>query len=146
MLYTRKIICLEKQTFEAQEAVLYPLLALPAVRRACIDQTGIGCQFAERARKTIPSLPRRRRHLHRPGQRKLAYRLRSAFEDGSIRIPDDRDLTADLRSIRKTVTSSGNIRFEGERQQNSHADRFWAAALALEAAATPPTPTASSPK
>jgi phage FluMu gp28-like protein len=35
-------------------------------------------------------------------------------------------------------TAAGNIRFEGERQNNSHADRFWAACAALEAAASPP--------
>jgi phage FluMu gp28-like protein len=135
MLYTRKIICLEKQTFEAQEAVLYPLLALPAVRRACIDQTGLGCQFVERARKKFNRYRVEGLTFNPVLKEKLAYKLRSAFEAGSLRIPDDRLLTADLRSIRKTVTASGNIRFEGERHQNSHADRFWAAALALEAAA-----------
>jgi len=136
VLYTRKIICLEKQTFEAQEAVLYPLLALPAVKRACIDQTGLGCQFVERAKQKF----HRRRvegvTFNAEVKDKLAYKLRCAFEDRTIRIPDDRLVAADLRSIRKTVTAGGNIRFEGERQNNSHADRFWAASLALEAAAT----------
>jgi phage FluMu gp28-like protein len=28
-----------------------PLLALPNLRRCCIDQTGPGCQFVERAKK-----------------------------------------------------------------------------------------------
>jgi phage FluMu gp28-like protein len=134
--YTRKIICLEKQAFEAQEAVLYPLLALPEVKRACIDQTGLGCQFVERAKQKF----HRRRvegvTFTAEVKDKLAYKLRCAFEDRTIRIPDDRLVAADLRSIRKIVTAGGNIRFEGERQNNSHADRFWAASLALEAAAT----------
>ena len=144
-LLTRKIICLEKQTFEAQEAVLYPLLALPAVRRACIDQSGLGCQFVERAKKKFDRYRVEGVTFTAEVKERLAYKLRSAFETGGIRIPNDRLLAADLRSMRKTVTSSGNIRFEGERHLNSHADRFWAACLALEAAATLPTPTASSP-
>jgi len=39
-------------------------------------------------------------------------------------------------SSRKTVTASGNVRFEGERTRDGHADRFWAACAAVEAAAT----------
>jgi phage FluMu gp28-like protein len=140
VLNTRKIICLEKQTFEAQEGVLYPLLAMPSLRRACIDQTGLGCQFVERARKQFNRYRVEGLTFTADLKEKLAYKLRCAFEDRTIRIPDDRFLVADLRSIRKTVTTSGNVRFEGERGQNSHADRFWAACLALEAAATASEP------
>jgi phage FluMu gp28-like protein len=138
--FTRKIICLEKQSFESQEAVLYPLLALPSVRRACIDQSGLGCQFVERAKKKFNRYRVEGLTFTAGLKEKLACKLRCAFEDRSIRIPDDRLLAADLRSIRKTVTSAGNIRFEGERRQNSHADRFWAACLALHAAATATDP------
>ena len=59
----------------------------------------------------------------------LAYPVRAAFEDKTIRIPNDNAIRADLRSIRKETTASGNIRFTGERTQNGHADRFWALAL-----------------
>jgi phage FluMu gp28-like protein len=136
VLYTRKVIRLERQTFDSQEKELYQLLALPNVRRACIDQTGLGCQFVERAKKQFG--PDRVEGLQFTVRlkEKLADKLRCAFEDKTIRIPDDRLIAADLRSIRKTVTAGGNIRFEGERQHNSHADRFWAACAAIEAAAT----------
>jgi phage FluMu gp28-like protein len=60
--------------------------------------------------------------------------VKAAFEDRTVRIPSDRFIRADLRSLRKTVTAGGNIRFEGERTQEGHADRFWALALALQAA------------
>jgi phage FluMu gp28-like protein len=135
-LCTRKIICLEKQTFEAQEAVLYPLLALPNMRRCCIDQTGLGCQFVERAKKKFNRYRVEGLTFTAELKDRLAYKLRCAFEDKSIRIPDDRVLAADLHSIRKTVTASGNVRFEGERTRDGHADRFWAACAAVEAAAT----------
>ena len=135
-LCTRKIICLEKQTFEAQEAVLYPLLALPNMRRCCIDQTGLGCQFVERAKKKFNRYRVEGLTFTAELKDRLAYKLRCAFEDKSIRIPDDRVLAADLHSIRKTVTDSGNVRFEGERTRDGHADRFWAACAAVEAAAT----------
>jgi phage FluMu gp28-like protein len=65
----------------------------------------------------------------------MAYRLRAAFEDKKLRIPRDAELRADLRGIRKQVTSSGNIRFEGE-SEGSHCDRFWAKALRQHALST----------
>src|SRR5258707_14150556 len=46
--FTRRVIELSKQTFDAQEQALYELLKLPMVRRCCIDQSGLGRQFAER--------------------------------------------------------------------------------------------------
>ena len=58
----------------------------------------------------------------------MAYRLRAAFEDKLLRIARDVELRADLRGIKKEVTSSGNIRFAGE-SEDSHCDRFWAKAL-----------------
>jgi len=48
---TRKRIDLQGATFDAQEAALYELLALPSLRRACLDNTGIGRQLVERAQK-----------------------------------------------------------------------------------------------
>ena len=56
-------------------------------------------------------------------------------EDRSIRIPFDDKVTADLRMVRKETTASGNIRFVADGEGDSHADRFWALALALHALA-----------
>ena len=65
----------------------------------------------------------------------LAYPLRSAFEDRTIRIPfGDDKLIADIRKIRKETTSAGNIRFVADADETGHADRFWSLALAVHAA------------
>jgi phage FluMu gp28-like protein len=48
--YTRRVICMSKQTFDAQEHELYTVLSHSKVQRCCIDETGIGRQFTERAR------------------------------------------------------------------------------------------------
>ena len=37
--------------FTRLEALLYPLLRLPQLKRACIDSTGMGTQLAEQARE-----------------------------------------------------------------------------------------------
>ena len=55
----------------------------------------------------------------------LAFDLCRAFEDRKLRIDPDPALRADLRGVRKQVTSSGNIRFVAE-SDDGHCDRFWA--------------------
>ncbi|MDO4769007.1 MAG: hypothetical protein Q4A11_01380 [Brachymonas sp.] len=62
------------------------------------------------------------------------------MEDRLLRIPYDPHIRADLRSVTKQTTSSGNVRFTAERSKDGHADRFWALALALHAAASPSAP------
>jgi len=132
--FTRQVVCLEKATFAEQEERLYALLARPNLKRCCIDQTGLGRQFAERAAQRFGRHKVEGVTFTSAVKEDLAYSTRSAFEKKSVRIPADKWIRADLRSLRKEATASGNIRFTGERTRNGHADRFWALALALHAA------------
>jgi phage FluMu gp28-like protein len=132
--YTRLVSCLERQTFDVQESVLYGLLARPEVRRCCIDQTGIGRQFAERAAQRFGARKVEGIHFTSLVKEDLAYETRAAFEKRTVRIPADKWVRADLRAMRKEATESGNLRFTGERTRNGHSDRFWGLALALHAA------------
>ena len=135
--FTRRMIELKNATFDEQEEVLYQILAHPRVRRCCIDNTGIGRQFAERAQRRFGAYKVEPVNFTAPVKEELAYPVRAAFEDRSIRIPDDRFLISDLRGIRKETTTAGNIRFTGERSDTGHCDRFWALALALHAGKNP---------
>lgn len=134
VLLTRRVIEMQGQTFDAQEAELYRLLNLRAVRRCCIDQTGIGRQFAERAAKKYGQGRVEGVNFSAPVKEDLAYPVRAAFEDRSLRIPRAEPIRSDLRSIKKETTASGNIRFTADRGPGGHADRFWALALGLHAA------------
>lgn len=134
--YTRKIVCMQGRRFAEQEETLYPLLALPQVRRCCIDNTGIGRQFAERAQERFGKYKVEAVNFTGPVKEELAYPVRAAFEDKTIRVPNDEFIRADLRAIKKEVTASGNIRFTADHGKNGHADRFWALALAKHAGTT----------
>lgn len=136
VLYTRRAIVLEQETFDVQESVLYAILELPNVLRCCIDRTGIGRQFAERAATRFGKFKVEGIHFTGPVKEELAYPVRAAFEDKSVRIPSDAKLRADLRAIKKETTASGNIRFTADAGPNGHSDRFWALALAKHAAKT----------
>ena len=135
VLWERGRLELAGMTFAAQEYELNRILALSQVKRCCIDATGLGMQLAERAKdqygwKVEPVT------FTGPVKEDLAYPLRAAHEDRTIRYARDAKLRADLRGIRKETTASGNIRFVGE-SEDSHCDRFWAKALAVHAAKAP---------
>ena len=132
--FSRRVVVMQNKTFAEQEAVLYALLALPGLRRACLDASGLGMQLAERAQERFGRYRVEGIKFTGPVKEELAYPLRAAFEDKSVRIPKNDAIRADLRSIRKTTTAAGNIRFEADRGPGGHADRFWALALALHAA------------
>jgi len=135
VMYDRLRVELHNKTFAEQEYELYRLLSLPQVQRACIDSTGLGMQLAERAKERfgwkVEAVT-----FTQAVKEEMAYRLRAAFEDRLLRIPRDLELRADLRGIKKEVTSSGNIRFVGE-SEDSHCDRFWAKALRQYALSEP---------
>lgn len=132
--FTRHLVELKNCTFDEQETRLYELLSLPSLRRACIDNTGIGRQLVERAQQRFGKY--RVEAVTFTGQVKeeLAYPVRAACEDRSMRIPDRAEIVSDFRAIRKETTSAGNIRFTAERGPGGHSDRFWAKALARHAA------------
>jgi len=137
LLLTRDLLTLENQPFARQEELLWERLARPGLRRACLDATGLGRQLAERALERFG--PRRVEPVTftAPVKEDLAFGLRGLFEKRALRIPADKNIRADLRAIKKTATSSGNLRFAADRGPGGHADRFWALALAAHAARSP---------
>ena len=137
VVWDRLRIELQNKTFSEIEEELWPLLELPQVKRCCIDATGLGMQLAERAKarfgwKVEPI------GFTQSVKEELAFTLRCAFEDRTVRIDPDPKLRADLRAIKKEVTAAGKVRFVAEADDglnaNGHCDRFWAKALRHHAA------------
>lgn len=138
VLVTRMVHAMRDVSFAEQEQALYAILGLRNLRRCCIDLTGMGEQPTERA---VKKFGRKVEGVRFSGLVKedLANCLLRHAQDRTLLIPDDFDVREDLHSVRKVVTSSGNVRFDvtGSEAKGSHADRFWAAALACHAASTP---------
>ena len=132
VIWDRVRIELQNVPFSDIESILYRLLALPQIKRACLDASGMGIQLHERARERfgwkVEGLT-----FTAPLKEQLAFALRASFEDRKVRIVCDDNLRADLRALRKQVTSSGKILFDGE-ADDSHCDRTWALALRQHAA------------
>lgn len=129
--FTRKVIELKNTRFAEQEEILYKILELPNMVRCCIDNTGLGRQFGERAQERFGSYKVEPITFTMASKEEMAYPLRSVFEDGRIRIPEHKNIRADLRAIKKIQTSGDHVRFAADRGANGHSDRFWSLALAV---------------
>ena len=76
------------------------------MQRLCVDRHGIGMNLAENLQTEFRS---RVEGLALIGQVKegLAVGLKIAFENEALAIPRDRELTAQIHSIKKTATDAG---------------------------------------
>jgi len=132
--YTRLVVELAKMPFHKQEEILHEILSHKLFRRDCQDDTGIGMQMAENAQVKFGKFRVEGVTFTNKVKEDLAYRLRTEFENKTVFIPNRHEIREDLHSVRKVTTASNNIRFDADRSDNGHADRFWALALALHAA------------
>lgn len=138
---TRRLITLKDMKFSDQKAIIWPLLALPNVHRACIDRTGIGMQMAEEAQDAFGRYKIEGTYFSRELKEQLAYKVLTNLQDRRFLIPDTEQVRESFHNIKQLVTTAGNIRFDAERSEAGHSDEFWAAALSLYAAdATDNTP------
>ncbi len=137
VLWTRMVRQMRGAPFALQRDTLYSVLEAPGLRRAALDSTGIGAQLAEEAltrfRGKVEPV-----HFSAITKEDMAVTLRRAFEDRALRIPSSPEIREDIHSVRRSVTSAGNLRFEAARSDAGHADRFWALALAVHAATNTP--------
>jgi phage FluMu gp28-like protein len=124
----------DRTRFQEQEAALRNMLKRSRrFKRLCIDQHGIGMNLAENLRSEFRS---RVEGVALIGQTKesLAVDLHIVFENEELSIPRDRELISQVHSIKKSATDAGYSRYDTEKNEKHHGDRYWALALAVHAA------------
>lgn len=134
ILRTVAVVEFSNAPFRTQFDALCELLSLNRVRRCCIDAGGLGMQLAEQAVERFGGHRVEAVTLTSALKSQLAGGLRIAVEQRRIRIPANDRIVRDWHSVERTVSESGHFRLAAPRKEGSHADRFWAAALALHAA------------
>jgi phage FluMu gp28-like protein len=135
VLWTRKVIARRRISFAEQDALLAEVFRDYRVIRAKIDQTGMGEKPVEDAQRRHGTS--RVEGVLFTGANKLgmATVLKERFQDRRIRIPaGDPVLRSDLHAIKSQVGVTGQRRLIADGETDGHADRFWAAALAVTAA------------
>ncbi len=133
-LTTVALFELHGETFRTQFETLAAVLTVACVRRLCIDAGGLGMQLAEQLVERFGSFRVVPVTFTVANKSQLATALRLVVEQQHIAIPHDDRIRRDWHSVERSVTSSGHLRLSAPRREGSHADRFWAAALALHAA------------
>lgn len=131
---TRGVVVLRAAPFAEQEDVIASVLSHRAVRRCCIDATGLGLQLAERLTQWFGNHRVEGVTFTAALKSELAGSLRVTAERGQLRIPADDAIANDWHALSRIVTPAGNVRYDADRSSGGHADRFWAAALGLHAA------------
>lgn len=136
VLWTRRIIVLEKTPIPDQVTVLAGALREAGVLRTCVDATGLGIGISDGLKKELGDYAVEAVTFTGPVKEALAVPVRARFEDRTLRIPDNSRVRDGLHKVRKSVTAAGNVRFDAARTGEGHADEFWAAALGIHAAGT----------
>lgn len=134
VLWTREVVRMKNATFAAQDAELDRIFGQYKVRRACLDQTGIGEKPVEDAKKRHGQYRVEGVLFSGVVKQHLAQVLKQRFEDRKVRTPEDKEIRAAHHAVRKTTTIAGNPRFDADQTELGHADEFWAHALAVHAA------------
>ncbi len=135
VLVTLKVIVLQNCPFAKQEEVLYGLLALPNLVRACIDATGIGEQLSERAQERYGSYKVEAVHFNASSKPAIMFGLLESMENTTITIPNEEVFREDFHSLKKITGVNNQIRFDSE-GSDAHSDRAIACALCAEASRT----------
>ena len=136
--WTREIRELRDTPFSSHDDELDELVEYYRPVRISMDQTGMGEKPVEDARRRYGAHRLEGVLLTSPRRLALATALKERYEDRAWRVPRDRVIRQDMHSIRVAQGATGAPRLAVDgAQKESHADRFWAAALAAGAAASP---------
>ena len=134
VLWLRELAVLRGASFAEQDAELERMMKNYDIRRAAMDETGLGLKPVEDAKARHGAW--KVEGVTFTGQMKhhMAALAKRAFEEKQIRIPVDDSLRRDLHKLRKSVTATGAPRFDAASGRDGHADRAWALFLAIYAA------------
>lgn len=151
--WTRMVLRLPGTPFPKQHEILSPFAEMTT--RTAMDSTGMGIALYDYLNKSCPG---RVMGVSFAGtndsgvklKTDLAIRIKRNFEKGKSRIPRDNDIRQELMAIKREATSSG-VTFDaprieldsavaggGKKKVYSHAEAFWAKALADLAAESAP--------
>jgi len=135
--YTVNIKGFQKARFAVQVDYLNSIMALPRMRRLCIDATGMGAPLAEAAQEKWGKYRVEPITLTNAIKENIAYDARNCMEDKRCTVPADQLVRDSFHSVKKLVLGTGNVRLDADAtDQTGHADHWWAFCLAIHAAKT----------
>lgn len=136
VFWQRAMIIFPKVRLTVQKEMLWRLMdRIPRLQRICIDATGMGLSLGEDTVARYGTYRAEAVEFTNPVKHDLAVRVRNLFEDRRCRIANCQKARDDYHAVKKTTTAAGHNRYDAERTDLGHADRFWSKALAFSASA-----------
>ncbi len=130
MMITRHISEMKKKSFIEQKEKLRRILEAPNCEVMGIDRGGIGMNLHEDLQFEYPAKVRGYNFAPAVKER-LAKKVKRAFEERKIRIPNDPSLIQQILSIKRKPNKTNIFSYDTE-DKTHHADKFWALALAID--------------
>lgn len=130
----RANVTFHQAEYDDQRDVLLEIINELPFTQVLIDRNGIGANLAE----SLQRMTRRRAQgvdFTNPNKELWAIEARIQAERGNVPLPLDREIAYQIHSIKKCVTAAKNNVFDAVRNEQGHADKFWAWALAVWAGA-----------
>ncbi len=132
-LVCRGVLTMQDTPFDVQEEQIARILDHRCVRRTCIDATGLGIAMGERLVQRYGEYRVEPVTFTAANKAHMASNLKLRAEREELAIPADEAIQNDFHAISQIATPAGNVRYDADRSVYGHADRFWAAALGVEA-------------
>ncbi len=116
--------------FAEQEDDLREMLNTLPVARLSIDRTGLGMHLAENLSNDFPQV--QTENFTNESKERWCTDFKILLQRHDVLLPRERELVAQIHSIKRRVLPSGKVGFDAEKTSKGHADRFWAVALAVQ--------------
>jgi len=116
--------------FEDQLDVVRKIMHNLPVIRAAMDMTGMGEPLYERLQTEFGSAKVEGILFNSENKEILALGVRTGLENNEFLLQNDSRFHKQIHSIKRIPTGVGRFRYDSERDQDGHADSFWAWALA----------------
>lgn len=130
-----RTVCLRtirNMAFPDQHRLIAPIVTHPRISKGFIDQGAQGRALADSVADVTGSVVQPF-GFSAPRKMDMAERVRAFVQSQRVSLPNDPLVKADITSMMRKVTEKNQLKYEGQ-TRDSHGDRFWALALALEAA------------
>lgn len=131
-LWTADVQARQGLSWDEQEAWVSDVMTRRS--KLALDATSMGSQFGVKLTRKHGESRIQSVQFTSASKEALATGLRLGFELNRLRVPLDPELRRDVLSIRRVITTAGNVKFDAEVSKHGHGDRAWALALAVQAA------------
>ena len=119
------------QKYDWQLGRLKDIIRNYTVKSLLIDATGLGNNIAENLVDEFGSVVKPIMFDNEVKQQ-MVLGLKELMHNGKIRFPNDATLINNIRSIQRSYSAAGYLKFDSSRSSElGHADLFWSVALAL---------------